>query len=85
MVQAREILALSDAIAQKFSPEQILLFGSYASGQPTADSDVDLMVVMSHRGRSHEQAMRIRLATGVRFPLDLIVRAHRRFHRESAE
>jgi predicted nucleotidyltransferase len=33
-------------IAQELQPEKIILFGSYAYGQPTGDSDVDLLVVM---------------------------------------
>lgn len=32
-------------IIEKFNPEKIILFGSYAYGQPTADSDMDLMVI----------------------------------------
>lgn len=34
------------SIAENFSPEKIILFGSYASGNPTPDSDLDLLVVM---------------------------------------
>ncbi|MCX6641571.1 MAG: nucleotidyltransferase domain-containing protein [bacterium] len=34
-------------ISAKFDPEKIILFGSYARGDQTADSDVDLLVIMS--------------------------------------
>ncbi|MGH7177161.1 MAG: nucleotidyltransferase domain-containing protein [Tepidisphaeraceae bacterium] len=74
MVDARDIIALSDAIARQFSPQRIVLFGSYARGDASVDSDVDLLVIMPHRRPSHHQATRIRLATDVKFPLDLIVR-----------
>ena len=50
MVTARQIQKLTDEIAEKFSPQKIILFGSYAYGTPTVDSDVDLMVVMNYRG-----------------------------------
>jgi len=30
--------------AQEFHPERVILFGSYAHGRPTSDSDVDLLV-----------------------------------------
>ena len=30
---------------QPLNPEKIILFGSYASGKPTKDSDIDLYVV----------------------------------------
>src|SRR3990172_6814538 len=40
------IRAIANHIAEKFDPEQIILFGSHAYGKPTAWSDVDLLVVM---------------------------------------
>jgi len=33
-------------IAERFHPDKIILFGSYAYGQPHAESDVDLLVIM---------------------------------------
>jgi predicted nucleotidyltransferase len=64
---AREIVA-------RFHPDRIILFGSYACGAPTPDSDVDLLVIMQTRNQV-EQAVRIDEAIEERgFPLDLIVR-----------
>ena len=61
-------------IAERFQPEKIILFGSYAHGTPTPDSDVDLLVVMPTRNQV-EQAVRIDEAIADRgFPLDLLVR-----------
>lgn len=61
-------------IAARFHPEKIILFGSYAYGTPTPDSDVDLLVVMPTRNQL-EQAVRIDEAIEERgFPLDLLVR-----------
>ena len=60
-------------VAERFQPEKIILFGSYAYGQPHADSDVDLLVVMPARNQI-DQAIRIRLAVPACFPMDLIVR-----------
>ena len=34
-------------LVAEFQPERITLFGSYAWGAPTEDSDVDLLVIMS--------------------------------------
>ena len=42
----KTIRAIANHIAQKFDPEQIILFGSHAYGKPTGWSDVDLLVVM---------------------------------------
>ena len=64
-------------VAEKFHPEKIVLFGSYAHGQPTEDSDVDLLVVMENKGKSSEQALAIRRAVRRSFPLDLVVRTPR--------
>jgi uncharacterized protein len=33
-------------LVAEFQPEQIWLFGSYAWGTPTAESDIDLMVIV---------------------------------------
>ena len=35
-----------EKITSNFTIERIILFGSYAYGHPTTDSDIDLMVVM---------------------------------------
>ncbi|MBM3502140.1 MAG: nucleotidyltransferase domain-containing protein, partial [Armatimonadetes bacterium] len=59
-------------IAEKFDPEKIILFGSYASGNPTDDSDVDLLVVMETEDDPLRAAVRIRMAVDASFPMDLL-------------
>ncbi len=61
-------------IVQQFQPEQIILFGSYAYGQPRQESDVDLLVVMDTPLKETAQAVRICQAIDYHFGLDLIVR-----------
>jgi predicted nucleotidyltransferase len=68
-------------IAEKFQPEKIILFGSYAYGQPHEWSDVDILVVMPARNQI-DQALRIDLALESPFPLDLIVRTPKRLKRD---
>jgi predicted nucleotidyltransferase len=60
-------------IAERFQPEKIILFGSYAYGRPHAESDVDLLVIMPTRN-AIDQAIRIDLAFERPFALDLHVR-----------
>ena len=60
-------------VAEKFHPEKIILFDSYAYGTPHDDSDVDILVVMPARNEI-DQAVKIRLAIPAPFPMDLIVR-----------
>ncbi len=59
-------------IVTKFSPIKVVLFGSYAHGNPRPESDVDLLVVMRTR-REGEQSLVIRQAIPCEFGLDLIV------------
>lgn len=72
MITPAQIQRVSDEIARKFQPERIILFGSYAYGTPTEDSDVDLLVVMPFEGRKAKQAFAIRSAVYAGFPMDLI-------------
>lgn len=57
-----------------FNPQKIILFGSYAYGKPNEDSDLDFLVVMPFKGRSVDQAIRIRKGISTKMPLDLMVR-----------
>jgi len=45
-IPMKTIRAIAKHIAEKFDPEQIILFGSHAYGKPSGWSDVDLLVVM---------------------------------------
>ena len=75
MVKRSQICAFSEAVAREFRPRKIVLFGSYAYGKPTEDSDVDLLVIMRRtRDRGERMSVRIRHAIPRDFPLDLLVR-----------
>src|ERR1700730_10643505 len=67
-------------IAERFRPEKIILFGSYAYGTPHEESDVDLMVIMPARNVV-DQALRIDLALEQPFSLDLHVRTPKQIER----
>lgn len=64
-----------DQVAATWHPDKIILFGSYAYGEPGQDSDVDLLVVAKHEGKAWEHAARIRSGLKVEFPLDILVRS----------
>lgn len=74
-VERKVILDLAQRIAREFQPEKIVLFGSYAYGTPTADSDVDLLVVMPFEERGTMKAVEIMHKLHPRIPLDLLVRS----------
>lgn len=75
MVAMKDIKRYCDAIAAAFKPRRIILFGSHAYGQPNEDSDVDVLVVMPGKKRSHrDTAVKIRLKVDTDFPVDVLVR-----------
>jgi predicted nucleotidyltransferase len=87
MIQRREIKSWCERVAQEIRPDKIVLFGSYARGTPTEDSDVDVLVVMPlPRGqRDVRQAAAIRERVRASFPMDVIVRSPRQIARRLAQ
>lgn len=73
-VDMNRIQDLAARIAREFKPEKIVLFGSYAYGHPTSDSDVDLLVILKFDGKPVRKAIEIRNRVNPRVPLDLLVR-----------
>ena len=76
MVTRQEIQATCDDIVREFAPLQVILFGSYAYGTPTEESDVDLLVVMDiPKSEFTRKAIEIRQRIPYRFGMDLLVRS----------
>lgn len=74
-IAMRAIRAVVRRIAERFQPEKVILFGSYAYGKPGPESDVDLLVVMRTSLRSRQQRLEISRALSPRpFPMDILVR-----------
>lgn len=69
------IKRLCSRIADAFHPQRIILFGSQTTGNATADSDVDLLVIMTYEGRHTTAAIRILQHLNVLAPIDLLVRS----------
>lgn len=67
-------------LVDQFDPVKVILFGSYAYGEPTPDSDVDLLIVKPIEKNSVADASSIRRAvrhlrhTVANLPLDIMVR-----------
>ena len=51
MISQGKIQAMATRIVERFAPVRIVLFGSYARGEATEDSDVDLLVEFEHDPR----------------------------------
>ena len=74
MIAWADIEHYAGAIAREFAPQKIIVFGSYACGQPTPDSDVDLLVILPHR-KGTRPSLEIRRRINAGFPVDILVRA----------
>src|SRR5205823_922769 len=74
MVSMDRVRAYAQQIGRTFSPDRIVLFGSYAYGSPTEDSDVDLLIIMQFDPTRERKSLDIRRAIPAGFPVDLIVR-----------
>lgn len=45
----RTIPKIVERIANQYQPKKVILFGSYAYGKPTEDSDIDILIVTPRR------------------------------------
>lgn len=69
-----KIQKITKKIAEIYQPERIILFGSYAWGKPTKDSDIDLFVVKDTEEPKRERQIRIRrLFLDFDMPADILV------------
>ena len=53
------ILEMTDRIIEQINPKKIILFGSYARGEATNDSDIDLLVVINDYDDRYKTASNI--------------------------
>ena len=61
-------------VAERFQPEKIILFGSYAYGKPRPDSDVDLLVVLAFDGKGFRKSLEILNRVDPDFSVDIVAR-----------
>ena len=70
-----QIIFATQRIVKAFNPERIILFGSYAYGKPTSDSDVELLIVMESDQRPVARAASVSKILRPRLiPMDIMVR-----------
>lgn len=74
MLEKPPIDQIVRTIAERFDPERIILFGSYARGDARPDSDLDIFVEMESDLSPPRRASRIRAAFGL-YPwaMDILV------------
>ena len=84
MIDFRTIQDYASRLADEIKPLKIILFGSYAYGRPSTDSDVDLLVIMPSHKRSVYESARIQTKLPAPFPMDLLVRSPSKVRRRIA-
>lgn len=78
----QKITEVAEKIAREHQPEKIILFGSWAWGEPRNDSDVDLFII-KETDNSRKTAMEIDGSIFPRpFPIDLLVYTPSQFKKE---
>ena len=55
----KTILAMVEKIKREYRPQKIIMFGSYASGQPDQDSDLDFFIIKETRERPIDREVRV--------------------------
>ena len=75
MISFNSIKQSAEQIGRTLNPKKIILFGSYAYGKPTPDSDVDLLVVVKKGEKLSQQYDKISKILEPRyFPVDILIR-----------
>ena len=74
MVSKKDIDKITKQIVDHFHPDRIILFGSYAYGNPHADSDVDLLVLLPYEGRGFKKSLEIINKLNPPFGIDILAR-----------
>ena len=69
-----QIPEITRRIVETSHPEKIILFGSYARGTFSADSDLDLLVIIPGVKRLRRESIRVRRALrGLLAPVDIVI------------
>jgi predicted nucleotidyltransferase len=80
MVAISKIKEFGKQIGEQFGAKRVILFGSYAQGKVTADSDVDLLVIGPFEGRGVDKSVEIRMKLRPQFPVDILIRTPQKVH-----
>ncbi|RMF59071.1 MAG: nucleotidyltransferase domain-containing protein, partial [Calditrichaeota bacterium] len=72
--QMQEIQKKAAAIAARYHPQKIILFGSQASGDANAHSDIDLLVILETNRPTFEVSVEIAMMLDHNIPIDILVK-----------
>ncbi|KPJ56757.1 hypothetical protein AMJ49_04090 [Parcubacteria bacterium DG_74_2] len=70
----KEIKRITGRIIKKYKPEKIILYGSFAYGKPTKDSDADLFIIKKTKELKTKRILKVdRMLLDRNIPLDILV------------
>ena len=83
MIETSQINDIVNRIANNYHPDKIILFGSYAQGNYTEDSDLDFILIKNTKAPKHKRGIEVRrLFYGLTIPLDFKIYTSSEFNNE---
>ncbi len=74
MITQDQINSVVEIIVKNVNPEKVILFGSYAYGEPHEDSDLDILVIKDTDDDRYRRTREIRrYLRGTKIPIDIVV------------
>lgn len=77
-----EIQKITQVIQKKYQPEKIILFGSFAYGNPKLNSDIDLVVIKSTKERFLDRLKKIAYLIDSDLGTDILVYTPQEWQKE---
>lgn len=82
MITEQQIMEITKRVVDNYHPDKIILFGSYAYGNPTKDSDIDLLIVKDDDLPKIERNRKVRkYLRDLLIPVDVIVKTNSEFNK----
>ena len=86
MINLWKIEEAKRKLVKEFNPKKIYIFGSYAWGSPTEESDLDIMIITEEcKNKISEMRRGIKALRGVGFSKDIIVESENEFIENSKD
>jgi predicted nucleotidyltransferase len=82
MINQEQIRKVVKTIVEGYKPKRIILFGSYAYGHPTKDSDLDFLIIKDDDLIGMQRNRKVRnILKDFSIPIDIIVKSTQEFDR----
>lgn len=87
MIDNQKISLIVEKLVKAYQPKKIYLFGSFAWGQPNADSDLDILIIVDHSEQKLYKRMKpaYQALRDVRVSKDILVYTENEFEKLALE